>query len=156
MVIVIWVLYNLGNSSSCWLYLGVAGKPERLENTLHTINHGFSKFLENSEAMPAYLFQIRATLGVRLISQLPWYCVQSAWGKTILWWERIWGSHPVPRMGRHTQNETWEMVALPAFCCLHLCVSINKNVLLLTFIEIFKAETGGKSQYALNICILAS
>ena len=99
MVIVNWLLYNLGNSSSYWLYLDDAREPESLENTLHTINHGFSKFLENSEEMPAYLFQLRATLGVRLISQLPWYCVQSAWGKTICdgresgihiqcpWWE---------------------------------------------------------------------
>ena len=26
--------------------------------------------------MPAYLFQLKATLGVRLISQLPWYYMQ--------------------------------------------------------------------------------
>lgn len=47
--------------------MAAAGKPERLENNLRVTNYGFHKFLENSEeAMPAYRFQIRAPLGVRL------------------------------------------------------------------------------------------
>lgn len=35
------------------------------------INHGFYKVLENSEAMPTYLFQVGDTLGVRLIVDCP-------------------------------------------------------------------------------------
>lgn len=35
------------------------------------INHGFYKVLENSEAMPDYLFQVGATLRVRLIVDCP-------------------------------------------------------------------------------------
>lgn len=51
--------------------MDAAGKPQRLENNLQVINHGFYKVLENSEAMPAYLFQVGATLGVRLIVDCP-------------------------------------------------------------------------------------
>lgn len=51
--------------------MDAAGKPQRLEKALHMINLGFYKVLENSEAMPAYLFQIGATLGGRLTVNCP-------------------------------------------------------------------------------------
>lgn len=56
------------------------------ENTLHTINHGSSKFSESSEAMPAFVFPIRTTLGVRPIADCP-----------------VWSGGPVPK-GRLSRN----------------------------------------------------
>lgn len=94
---VIWLPYNLGNPNSYWLYVDAAGKPQRLETTLQVINHGFYKVLENSEAMPAYLFQVGATLGVRLIVDCPG-TVLTAQEERPSCDERIWSSYPEPRM----------------------------------------------------------